>query len=183
VAGYGAILAVGALLAAAPSPNPKGEFLVTPIPEGFKLGAMDRTPKLQVTEYIPVGETVENWSRIVTEMINQGVPNADPDGLPTVMSKGWTQKCPGGSARKVVGNVENGYRASIWMFLCPSAPGTNKPESMWIKVISGSDRLYSVQYAYRSPPTREMLAPTMGYLKGVFVCDTRRADRPCPRTR
>ena len=50
-----------------------------------------------------------------------------------------------------------------------------------LKVISGQDSLYQVQYAYRRLATNEMIPPTMAYLKRVAVCDTRRADRACPK--
>jgi hypothetical protein len=51
---------------------------------------------------------------------------------------------------------------------------------MYTKIIGGNDALYSVQYAYRSPLTKEIISPTMSYLASIMVCDTRLPDRPCP---
>ena len=150
------------------------------MPKGFKVGAAGRRPNSQLVEYVPTGETVEAWSRLITQQIFYGARAMDPDALPNSMTGGWSRACPGGAARKVHAGVENSYPVSIWMFLCPLNPATRKPESMWIKVISGADSLYSVQYAYRSAATAEMVSPTMSYLKSVTVCDTRRGDAKCP---
>jgi hypothetical protein len=160
--------------------QPEGENLLAPMPAGFKVGASNRQPRQLLVEYVPAGETVQDWSRMITTQILFGVRKADPDALAGNMAGGWTRACPGGDARKVHAGAENGYAVSIWMFLCPQNPATGKPETMWMKVISGADSLYGVQYAYRSEATEAIVPPTMAYLKRVMVCDTRSAESKCP---
>ncbi len=157
------------------------ENVLLPIPPGFKAGWHSVQGQLTATEFVPAGESVEAWSQMVTEKIFHGRSNDPPDGLPTAMSSGWKTVCPGGAAQKLGAEVENGYPAAIWAFICLRNPQTGKPESMWIKVISGSDSLYSVQYAIRSEVTADAARSALAYLRGVTVCDTRRADRSCPK--
>ncbi len=177
---FAAVLLAGTLTQPASAQPLQAENLLVPMPKGFKVGAAGRRPNAQIVEYVPADETVESWSRMVTQQIFYGARGIDPDALPNSMTGGWAQACPGGTARKVHAGAENSYPVSIWMFLCPLNPATQKPENMWIKVISGADSLYSVQYAYRSAATAEMVPPTMSYLKSVTVCDTRRTDAKCP---
>jgi hypothetical protein len=92
----------------------------------------------------------------------------------------WSSACPGADVMKIKDVVERGYPVAIWQFLCPNNPKTGKPENMYTKIIGGNDALYSIQYAYRSALTKEVIPPTMSYLGDVFVCDTRLPDRPCP---
>ena len=165
---------------ARPASALQDENLIVPLPAGFKVGFGTRQGQMQITEMVPAGETVQDWSSMVTEQIFYGRRNEDPKTFPTALDAGWRRACPGGSGQELKNVQENGYPVAIWMFLCPLNPATNKPESMWLKVISGADSLYSVQYAYRAAPTREMIPPTMAYLRQVLVCDTRAAPHPCP---
>lgn len=157
-----------------------GENMLAPLPKGFKVGASSHPKGMLIVEYVPRDETVQNWSRIVTQQIVFGASKADPDALPRSMAPGWAGSCPGGSSRKILGQVEGGYPISIWMFLCPLNPATRRPESMWMKMISGADSLYSVQYAFKEAASPELILPAMAYLRSVTVCDTRREDAKCP---
>ncbi|HEX2815352.1 MAG TPA: hypothetical protein VHN39_03090 [Phenylobacterium sp.] len=158
------------------------ENVLLPIPPGFKVGSQS-SPRagVTITEYVPASESVDNWSQMVTQQIFHGRKNDPPDGLPTFMSGGWKTACPGGAAQKLGEETANGYPAAVWAFICLRNPQTGKPESMWIKVISGSDSLYSVQYAIRSDVTADAARSALAYLRGVTVCDTRRVDRSCPK--
>ena len=52
-----------------------------------------------------------------------------------------------------------------------------------MKVISGADALYSVQYAYRRALADDLAGPATAYLHRVTACDTRDASHPCPPLR
>lgn len=86
---------------------------------------------------------------MLTEQVVYGVKSIDPDTLPNTMSAGWRAACPGGEARKIHQGLEGAYPVSIWMFLCPRNPAIRAPENMWMKIISGQDKLYAVQLAHR----------------------------------
>jgi hypothetical protein len=58
---------------------------------------------------------------------------------------------------------------------------TGKPEKTWFKAIKGNDSFYVVQKAFKFDPSKEQIAQWMQYFRSVAVCDTRLADRPCPK--
>ncbi len=170
-----------AILPAAGNAALQDENILLPVPNGFTAGFRGRQGTMDIQEFVPSSETVKDWSQMVTEQIFHNLGKRDPDQLPQGMSQTWPSGCPGGESQRIARANENGYEISVWMFVCPNNPATGKPENMWMKVVSGADALYSVQYAYRQPLTKEMVAPTMAYLKSVLVCDTRGAEHPCPK--
>ena len=182
VAGALASLAIaGAAQAADPPPGLQDENLLMPLPTGFKLGDHGRQGQLEISEYVPRAETVDDWSQMVTEQIFHGRSGDDPDGLPQFMTKSWATACPGGTAQRVARVIENGYPAAVWNFRCPTNPQTGKPETMWMKTIGGGDALYEVQVAWRRPIANAIAAEAIAFLSHVTACDTRpAAAHPCP---
>jgi hypothetical protein len=178
---YAAAVAAASLACAPAHAELQDENLLVLVPHGFKAGWQGANGPLTTTEYVAADETVENWSLMITQQIFHGRANTPPDGLPTFMLAGWTAGCPGGAGRKLSEAGENGYPSAIWVFTCPRNPQTGKPENAWIKVISGADSLYSVQYAVRREATDETTRAALAYLQRVTACDTRRADRACPK--
>jgi hypothetical protein len=158
----------------------QNENILIPLPNGFKVGWETVRNGMKMTEFIPATETVDDWSRMVTEQIFYGRGRGDPDALPAGMVARWNSGCPGGSGQRAVRTQENGYSVSVWMFNCPNNPATGKPENMWMKAVAATDSLYIVQYAYRSALSKELVTPAMSYLRSVLVCDKRGAAHPCP---
>lgn len=156
------------------------ENLLIAIPNGFQIGTQGQQGPMLIAEYIPQGETVSDWSRMVTVQVFRNLKNVDPDGFADGLRGRWLAACAGSDVQKVKDGHENGYAFSVWLFSCPLNSKTGKPENMFAKFISGNDSLYSIQYAYRGPLTKEIIPPTMNYLRDVRVCDTRLPDRPCP---
>ena len=157
------------------------ENLLTTMPSGFKTGYSASNGKEDMMEYVPSAETVEDWTKMVTVQVFHDAKNVDPDAFAANIADGWKSSCTGGDAEKITTGVENGYPIAVWAYDCALNPETNKPESMWLKVTSGGDALYSVQYAYRAKATGDLATPALDYLHSVMVCDTRRNDRPCPK--
>lgn len=159
----------------------EAENLLTSLPSGFKVGYSAGNGKEDMVEYVPAAETVDDWTKMVTVQVFHNARNVDPDAFAAKLADGWKSSCAGGDAQKITTGAENGYPIAVWAYDCPLNPQTGKPESMWLKVTSGSDALYSVQYAYRLQATKELATPALDYLQNVIVRDTRRSDRPCPK--
>ena len=170
-----------ALLSSPARAQLKDENVLVLVPQGFKAGWQGGNGSMTTTEFVPTAESVDDWSQMITQQIFHGRANDPPDGLPTAMGVGWKNGCPGGMSQKLSQADENGYPSAIWLFACPRNPQTGKPENAWIKVISGADSLYGVQYAVRREATDETTKAALAYLQRVTACDTRRADRPCPK--
>lgn len=177
-AAYLAALAIAP--AARSAPAFQDETLLVTIPTGFTVGKQGENGPMIGAEYVPQGETVTAWTRMITVQVFRNIKKGDPNQFGEGVGRGWTAACPGSDVRKIKDGIEGGYPFAVWQFLCPNNPQTGKPENMYAKMIGGTDALYSIQYAYRSELTKEIIPPTMSYLGGIRVCDTRRPDRPCP---
>lgn len=176
---------LGALMAfAAPSPSAaalEDENLLAGLPNGFQIGKQGENGPMTGAEFIPQGETVSDWSKMITVQVFHNLKKFDPDQFAEGMKPQWLAACAGSEVRKIQDGQENGYSLSLWLFTCPLNPKTGKPENMFAKFISGNDSFYSVQYAYRAALTKDIIPPAMTYLRGVEVCDSRLPDRPCPK--
>ena len=180
VAGLIAFAASGAASAA----GFQDETLLAPIPKGFVLGDQGQSgPGSDIAEYIPQGETVDAWSRMITVQVFHNLKAFDPDRFAqTIRDRGPASR-PGEQGVLVKHGREHGYVYALWLFSCPLNPQTGKPETFYDKLISGADALYSVQYSFRSTLPGEAVPATMAFLDEVGVCDTRLADRSCPTVR
>jgi hypothetical protein len=159
------------------------ENLLAPAPPGYKVGSHDRKGVLQITEWVPANQTVENWTEMLTVQVFYGL-KAAPEQFMHQLEQRWRGACPGaGDAQPVAGGVENGYPSLVWILECPKNPATGKMELTWFKGVQGNDSFYLVQKAFRFTPSKAQITRWVGYLKGVVVCDSRIADRACPRTK
>ena len=157
------------------------ENLLVSVPDGYKIDFQTKRGRLTMTEMVPTGESVENWTEMVTTQVFLGLTSAPPAQFKTLMAKQWIAACPGGTMAPVSEGVENGYTFSLWLQLCPRNPSTGKPENTWFKAIQGNDSFYLVQKAFRFDPTHEQIDEWMHYFRKVAVCDSRLDDRPCPK--
>lgn len=166
-------------LAPAQSP-PGGEQLLAPVPQGFVLGheAQDATGVLQ--EFVPAGESVQDWSQMMTVRVQRQFPGADPLAWHNDLVARLLQACPAASAQEVAGGDEQGTAFHLIIVGCPSSPVTGGEEWFLSKAMGGRDALYNVQGAWRGPATDALVTAWAGHLRGVLVCDTRRAEAPCP---
>jgi hypothetical protein len=173
-----------AALAAAGAPGLgqglEAENLLTGLPEGFELGSQVREGVMDMSEFVPVGETVRDWTRLITIQVFKGEGDAPIQLFAESLQQGWNSACADASNARLAEGFVNGYPYADWRFICPLSPHTDKPEAMWMRAVSGNDAFYVVQYAYRVAPTPEREAEARTYLEGVSVCDTRLAEHACP---
>jgi hypothetical protein len=176
--------ATAVLLLATASPVPsqsllQAENLLLAPPPGFKVGYEANHDNRLITEYVPGGETVDDWTQMLTVQIFRGSPLGSAAFLQDV-GKRYMDACPGTIAKGIFTGDTNGYVVSMLLLKCPNNPGTGKPETTAFRIIKGNDALYSVQRAWRSVPSDQDLDAVMHSLAKVTVCDTRSPDHPCP---
>ena len=133
-----------------------------------------------LTEYIPAGETVEDWTEMVTVQVFRGL-KVDPAPFLQTIGRGLTKSCPGfTSPTGIINGQANGYPTSMLTVTCPLNPATGKPETTVFRIIKGRDALYSVQHAWRSAVSGEEVGKAALALRTVVVCDTGDTTHPCP---
>jgi hypothetical protein len=164
---------------ASPAPALENENLLVTMPPGYKVGFNKRAQNQAITEMVPSGETVENWTEMVTVQIYFGLKGSIV-GYRAKMEKDWANVCAGAQSAPVGGGLVNGYTTMTWRQTCPLNKQTGKPEITWFKAIAGNDSFYVVQKAFKFEPAAEKAAEWVKYLDGVSVCDTRIPQRKCP---
>ena len=175
------VVILAAFAASAARADLENENLLVTAPPGYKVGSSDKKPNMLMTEFVPAKETVENWTEMVTVQVFFGL-KATPQQFMDDMAKRWRAACPDAEEAHTVADApENGYPTLVWLLSCPKNPGTGKPEITWFKAVQGNDSFYLVQKAFKFEPSKEQITRWMGYLRKVSVCDSRIADRACPK--
>jgi hypothetical protein len=157
----------------------ENENLLIELPNGYKVDFQSKKNNIAMTEIVPVGESVNAWTEMVTVQIFLGA-KMTPTQVRQQLEKLWIETCPGASSKLFSEQPVNGYAASVWMMSCPLNKATGKPEITWFRAVQGNDSFYLVQKAFKFLPTADQIAQWTRYLQSVSVCDTRLASRPCP---
>ncbi len=174
----GVLMGSAAAMASGQSLIDAENLLFSP-PKEFKVGFQSSRDNRLMTEWVPLSETVEDWTQMLTVQVFRAAAVDAPTFLQGV-GRRYLDDCPGTTAMGVFTGQVNGYVVSMLVLKCPRNPGTGKPETTAFRVIRGKDALYSVQRAWRDVPSEQALDDAMHMLGKVTVCDTRAPDHPCP---
>ncbi|MDK3025362.1 hypothetical protein QO239_22445 [Cupriavidus taiwanensis] len=159
--------------------GPVTENLLVNPPEGFVVGFQNRLPQTRIVEFVPRGQTVEQWMDMVTvQVFHQN--KATSAQFATFMRATWEKACGIGTVSKLSEVSSNGYPAHRWMSNCALNPKSRQPENTMFLAIRGAEALYVVQVATKTKPNQDWMARTNAYLDSVLVCDPRSAQHPCP---
>lgn len=158
----------------------KNENLLAPLPAGFKVGYQASNNGLVMQEFIPAGETVEDWSEMVTAQIFLGRRDLDGVRALGLIGQGWINACPASKPNRIGNASVNGYAAWNLFLQCPLLASTGKPETTFFRAVKGNDSFYIVQRAARAMPGQAQLVKMTRYLDTTTVCDTRTGEHPCP---
>ncbi len=159
------------------------ENLITTAPAGYHVAFQNKGDEGLITEWVPAGETAENWTEMVTVQVFYHL-KMSPEAFMTDLETQWLRSCPGADrAQPIVNAVENGYPTLVWLLSCPQNPSSGKVEITWFKAVQGTDSFYVVQKAFRFVPSKAQITRWVGYLKAVHVCDSRLPARACPRSK
>ena len=157
------------------------ENLLITFPQGFKVANDQKANGVHLSEMIPKGESLDDWTQMVTVQIFFGAASLTPRGFEETMEASWKASCPGASRAHVADGTENGYPFNLWVLACPRNPASGKPETTLLKAIAGNDSFYLVQKAFRSKPTMDEVGAATAWLRKIEVCDSRRPEQACPR--
>lgn len=157
----------------------KNENLLVGLPQGFKVGFSEQRNGMNMQEWVPSNETVQNWTEMVTVQVFLNRTDLDPVKFLTTLQQQWAGACKGSNATPAATSRVNGYLSASMLLRCPLLDRTGKPETTMVKTIKGNDSFYVVQRAVRALPTSAQLEQTKKYLDGVSLCDTRLPAHPC----
>lgn len=157
------------LLAAAPAlANADGRLSATALP-GFVLGYESNDATMDFAEWVPKGETVQAWSRMVT-MIRLESLRVTPQQFNQMMTDGLTKSCPGATISDVAITEVDGRPAARFRGDCPRNPDTGKSEVLFHLAIAGTNDLHVRQVAFRYQPSAEDVSWAKGILAETRWC-------------
>ena len=150
---FSLLLLLAAVLSAPAEAQLVNENLLVQPPPGYRTDFQTTKDNMQMAEWVPANETVDNWTEMVTVQIFRGLKTT-PEQFRDTIEKGWREACPGANVYPVGQGNERGYPVLIWSLACPRNPATGKPEMTWFKALAGNDSFYIVQKAFKFVPTR-----------------------------
>ena len=160
----------------------KNENLLVTMPDGYIVGFQDKNARQQMTEMVPRGQSVKDWTDMVTVQIFFNMTNVTPAAYKQRLEKLWAENCKGAQSSPIGQGEERGYPVIVWLQFCPRNKETEKPEVTLLKAIAGRDSFYVVQKAFRFQPDKPQVEQWSRYLRNVSVCDSRVPERACPKT-
>ncbi len=131
-----------------------GRVVALAVPEGFVTAWEQANAQGYIREAVPEGETVEDWTRMVTLSGHRGLGAAGPAALAAAIADGFAASCPGSFAGRALGPVEvagaDGAEA-LWLG-CGALPSPARSEASLILVVRGGADAFTVQWAERAGP-------------------------------
>lgn len=174
-------LLVAAMFTPAAHAQSGAEQLLRPQAKGYVQGFEHTQPNGgRMWEYVPAGQTVQNWTEMLTVNASPPTPQMTPRQYLAFIEQGWMNACPGASNHWIIEGEENGYPFAVLQLTCPNNPQSGKPEYTWFKGIKGQEHFYVVQKAFRFEPAAAQVVQWVQYLHEVRVCNERDARHPCP---
>jgi len=147
------------------------EHLAAAALPGFVVGYEAGNAQQSIREEVPVGETVEDWTRMVTtQRFAGGATRVSPVELIGNVAKAFFAACPGGRTSEPVPTVRGGHAAAQFRADCPLLAQTGKPETFILLAVSGTADLHVKQVAFRRVPTGDDVRWGEDFLAGVALC-------------
>ena len=171
-------------------PPPTDETLLLQTPPAWLQVTAQTSDAFRLAEYVPAGQSREEWLDKLFVESNTLKPLPDPLGFLEAMGKELTTECEGSSDANIHSGIENGYETSVRLLICNKNLESARGEVTLIKAIRGTDNFYVISRARRSEALQNEQSPLsseeMGewslYMRSIKLCDPRSAEHPCPAT-
>ena len=177
------------LATAAAAEEPLGERLFVPSPKGWTMGYHDRKGAIEVTELVPPGQTVGDWTEMLTVQMTDGAARATAPELLKERAEMIRAGCEDVGAGPPATAKENGYDTALRAVACTKSKQWGKGELTLFKVLVGRDRTFIVSRSWRGEPFAKDTLPVpeevtkawLAFMQAVVLCDSRDSDRRCPK--
>jgi hypothetical protein len=164
-----------------------GQIVAFPLPAPFDLTADYEAEQdgSYLLENVPAGETVGDWSQMLTLSGAQGAargtdaaPAALAEGLAGQFLQGYASACVAPVAALALEPPQGGAARAVfagWIG-CPHVAGSGHAEEMLLVVMIGAQDIYTLQWAEHGPASdRLTMAPRwkerLALLAGTGLCD------------
>ena len=168
----GALMAAVCVMTAAGAGAQSEQALLVSTPTDFTMAWQHVKPdgSLKMMEFVPRGQTVENWQQMITV---QHFPKLAPVDPQLIMGR-WTQSVLGACPKAQISRVPQApvdRHSAMRVYVHVTECGARAPESILAMTIKGADSMHMVQHAWRpQPPTRAQFQAAMETLDRVRLC-------------
>lgn len=147
---------------------------------GFVEGHRVERPHGMIVEWVPEGETVRDWTRIVTvQRFGEAATRTRPRAVIAGMAEGLPASCPGGVAGAVETLRVSGRQAARFRADCPLNPVTGRPETLFALAIAGERDIHMLQVAFRHVPSADEARWAEALLASAVLCANTRVESVC----
>ncbi|MBJ6723342.1 hypothetical protein [Geomesophilobacter sediminis] len=153
-------------------------------PAGFAPVYEKANPSQYIQEAVKSGETVDNWTEMITVTGYKGFGASDritPRVFAESLAGGYRKHCPTTFSAAVLGEAKVDGRDAFEVILgCGTADGSGSPhsESALVVVIKGGQDFYTIQWSERTAPAaaplsldKEKWGERLKQLEPIRVCD------------
>ena len=168
---------------------PAGEQLLARAPEGWRQIGSVETERLKRAEFVPQADDDQNWDSQITFESMVVDPLPDPTEFVASITAGRDRSCGTFRIHNTFTGSENGYLTAVNLLICHKDSDTGRSEVTMMKTMQGNDAFYVITRSLRGEPIPEDQAPSIEeaeiggwavFLRSVGLCDTGRAEHPCP---
>jgi len=134
-----------------------------------------------IVERIPPGETVEQWTKMVTTQRFAGVivRGGSLEEWHEYMVGALANSCRNGRSSEAIRLTVAGRPAIEFRGDCPLNQATGQPETYFIRAIEGSADLHVAQVAFRRVPSSADAEWARTHLASVTLCHVNSTDQVC----
>lgn len=164
------------------------ETLLVAPPRDWDVATNRRDRGLSVVQYVPPGQTLEDWDDMVQVQIFHGLVDLGPSRFLSSMLANYSAVCaPVGASEPEFGR-DSPFPSATQMMLCGRNADSNLGEVALFKAIQGRESLYAVARVWRGiafelsamPLGERVLADWAALLDRVRLCDNADPAAPCP---
>lgn len=158
--------------------TPVPEHIAPPAGPDFVLGFAGQG-SAPIREYVPRGETVDRWTRMVTILPLGWKPGMGPRRYAMVWAQSMQRACPGATVGEMRDTPLAGHESVTVRIDCPRNPQTGLAEMVVGRYVTGGEELHNIQAAIRGPATPQGIAWAEKLVGGATLCATGDAKGPC----
>ncbi len=182
-------LLAGVVLAGGAFADSAGEALYLIPPTGWKMQFHHRQGDVELSELVPAGQTIRDWTDMLSVQIFYGPPKQTAQELLAEAMARIKNECKEAAAGPVLPGIENGYETALRAVACPELKRWGKGEMDLYKSLRGRANAYLVERSWRGAPFEKAHPPLpaettkewLAFMNQVVLCDNADPHRPCPQ--
>ncbi|RMH17565.1 MAG: DUF4124 domain-containing protein [Gammaproteobacteria bacterium] len=163
------------------------ETLLFVVPHGYIMGYQASLGGQSIYELVPSGESVEDWSEMITVFSQDGGGGIDLEGYYDDSRSRMKLGCKEESESELIDMEEHeGFKDALWYLACPELESvgsvavlSGKPEYVLSRAIKGRGNFFLISKMWRFEPSQEQLDEWEKNLKAASICNEKLSEIPC----